>query len=223
MHAVGSHHAGVFVDGGHCAALLDSESAAERAGECTAVCTCCVAVDCSHADRSFYYVDRGAVLGFDRFGIAGHDRGARVAYRLALDHPGAVSRIAALDIIPTAEMWSTATAASAMSAYHWYMLAQPRPLPERLIGGDPHFFVKWTLSSWAGKGFDFDAEALADYITCFSDPACIHATCEDYRAGWTVDRVLDEADRGRRRIESPLLLIWGEDYGISRANPLETQ
>ena len=75
-----------------------------------------------------------------------------------------------------------------MKSYHWYMLAQPHPLPENLIGGDPDFFYRWTLRSWAGEGFTFDPEVLADYLHCFSDLASIHASCEDYRAGWTVDR-----------------------------------
>ena len=142
-------------------------------------------------------------LGFERFSVAGHDRGARVAYRLALDHPESVDRLAVLDIIPTAEVWAGVTAESAVVGYHWYLLAQPTPLPERLIGGDPEAFLRWTLSSWAGKGFVFDPDALADYIACFAEPACIHATCEDYRAGWTVDTGVR---RGRP---------WAEDRGAA--------
>jgi haloacetate dehalogenase len=161
-------------------------------------------------------------LGFDRFAVAGHDRGARVAYRLAFDHPHAVARAALLDIVPTAHMWAQAKAESAMGGYHWYMLAQPKPLPETLIGGDPEFFLRWTLKSWAGEGFEFDEKAMADYVASFADPASIHATCEDYRAGWTADRAADEADRGTRRIAAPLLVLWGEQYGIGKARPLET-
>lgn len=163
-----------------------------------------------------------AALGFDRFAVAGHDRGARVAYRLALDHPDRISRIALLDIIPTAEQWANANAKAAIGGYHWYMLAQPRPLPETLIGGDPGFFVRWTLGSWQGEGFAFDPASMADYVESFADPASIHATCEDYRAGWHVDRLHDEADRGSRRIAAPLLVLWGEDYPVAKADPIGT-
>ncbi len=160
-------------------------------------------------------------LGFSQFYVAGHDRGARVAYRLALDHPEAVRRLALLDILPTAEHWAKANAESAMQQYHWYMLAQERPLPETLIGGDPDFFYRWTLQSWAGKGFTFDPESLADYLACFSDKASIHASCEDYRAGWTVDREHDEADRNVCKIMAPTLLLWGEQYSVAKAGPLQ--
>ena len=161
-------------------------------------------------------------LGFERFAVAGHDRGARVAYRLALDHPGVVSRIAVLDVVPTGDIWAHANAQSAMRAYHWYMLAQPAPLPETLIAGDPDFFVRHTLADWAASGFAFDPASLEDYIACFRDPASIHASCEDYRAGWTCDRAADEADLGTRTIDAPLLVLWGRDYAVARARPVET-
>jgi haloacetate dehalogenase len=161
-------------------------------------------------------------LGHDRFAVAGHDRGARISYRLALDHPGAVTRLAVMDILPTAEMWGRANARSAMGAYHWYMLAQPAPLPETLIGADPAFFIRHTLQSWAAQGFQFDPTSLEDYVTCFSDAASIHGSCEDYRAGWTRDRALDEADRqAGRRVTAPVLLLWGEQYSVAKAGPLE--
>src|SRR6185436_8928041 len=160
-------------------------------------------------------------LGFDRFAIAGHDRGARVGYRLALDHPETVSALAVLDILPTADVWAGASAESAMRMYHWYFLAQPRPLPETLIGGDAEFFLRYTLASWAEKGFQFDAVSLADYTACFSDPACIHASCEDYRAGWSVDRAHDEADRGNKLIAAPLLAIWSDEFGLAKTQPLK--
>jgi haloacetate dehalogenase len=107
-----------------------------------------------------------------------------------------------------------------MKAYHWYFLAQPSPFPENLIGGDPDFFVHWTLRSWAAEGFRFDPESLEDYLTCFRDPACIRATCADYRAGWTSDREADERDRGARTISAPLLVIWGEQYGLAKLQPV---
>ena len=161
-------------------------------------------------------------LGFERFAVVGHDRGARVACRLALDHPETIERIAVLDVIPGAEMWATATAASAMKAYHWYMLAQPHPLPETMIAGDPEFYLRWKLRSWAAPGFVFDEESLADYVACFRLPSAIHGSCEDYRAGWGPDRADDEADRGKRRIEAPLLVLWGERNGLRAAKPVET-
>jgi haloacetate dehalogenase len=160
-------------------------------------------------------------LGFAQFAVAGHDRGGRVAYRLALDHPDAVTRIAVLDIIPTAEAWARAGADWAVRTYHWAMLAQPAPLPETLIGADPAFFCRWTLKSWAAPGFVFDPESLGDYVACFADPASLHATCEDYRAGWTVDRALDEADRGVCKIAAPLLALWGAGYGLVKTGPLD--
>jgi haloacetate dehalogenase len=161
-------------------------------------------------------------LGFDRFAVAGHDRGGRVAYRLALDHPDEVSHLAVFDIMPTAEMWASATAESAMQAYHWYMLAQPQPLPETLLAANAEFFLRWTLANWAAPGFSFDAECLADYLACFSNPASIHASCEDYRAGWTIDRANDEADRGNNLIKAPLLALWGAKGSIASRNAVET-
>jgi len=161
-------------------------------------------------------------LGFERFAVAGHDRGGRVAYRLALDHPAAVSALAVLDIIPTADVWARADAEGAMAMYHWFFLARPQPLPERLIEGDPEFFVRTTMASWAAAGFAFDAANMADYVACFADRATIHASCEDYRAGWGPDRAHDEADRGKKRIEAPLLAVWSEEFSVARAEPLKT-
>jgi len=162
-----------------------------------------------------------AALGFERFAVAGHDRGGRVAYRLALDHPQAVSAVAVLDIIPTADVWAGMTAEGAMAMYHWCLLARPYPLPESLIGGDAEWFVRTTMQSWAGEGFVFDPDSMADYVACFADPASIHATCEDYRAGWRVDRALDEADRGIRKITAPLLAIWSAGFGVARSEPIK--
>ena len=159
-------------------------------------------------------------LGYERFAIAGHDRGARVGYRLALDQPQVVSALAVLDILPTIDVWGGANADVAMRMYHWFFLAQPKPLPEMLIGGDPEVFLRYTLQSWADKGFAFDEANVDDYVACFSDPASIHATCEDYRAGWGPDRAYDEADRGTKKITAPLLVIWSEGYSVAKADPL---
>ena len=159
-------------------------------------------------------------LGFDRFAVAGHDRGGRVGYRLALDHPEVVSALAVLDVVPTADVWAATNAQAAMRMYHWYFLARPRPLPETLIGSHAEFYLRHTLASWAGRGFVFDAASVADYIACFSHPAAIHASCEDYRAGWTVDREHDEEDRGNKLVEAPLLIVWSEEFGVGRSEPL---
>lgn len=161
-------------------------------------------------------------LGFDRFAVAGHDRGGRVAYRLALDHPDAVRALVLLDILPTAEVWARASAERAMAMYHWYFLAQPQPLPETLIGGDPELFLRTVMRSWAGQGFIFEAASMVDYVACFRAPASIHASCEDYRAGWSVDRAHDEADRGVRKIAAPLFIVWSEEFSVARGEPLTT-
>jgi haloacetate dehalogenase len=153
-----------------------------------------------------------ATLGHQRFAVAGHDRGGRVAYRLALDHPDVVTKIATLDIVPTGEMWAGMDAARAMSVYHWMFLAQPEPLPETLISGAPDFYVDHKLASWSGDKSlrAFAPDALDAYRAAFRDPARVHATCEDYRAGATIDRALDEVDRAAgRKIAAPLLALWG--------------
>jgi haloacetate dehalogenase len=164
-------------------------------------------------------------LGFVRFRVVGHDRGARVAYRMALDHPGVVEKLVALDIIPTAEMWRGMNAARAMQTYHWTFLAQPAPMPEALLAKAPVEWLDHTLASWTKTKSlaAFDARALAHYRAFFGDPARIHACCEDYRAGATIDRALDEADLAAgRRIAAPTLALWG-DAGIpaAGATPLD--
>jgi haloacetate dehalogenase len=145
-------------------------------------------------------------LGFERFAVAGHDRGGRVAYRLALDHPDALTRLAVLDIVPTADMWRFAEGEGktfGLADWHWYFLAQPAPRPERVIGAAPGAYY------FAGDTSGFDPEALADYRTAVADPATIHAMCQDYRAGATIDDELDEADRtAGRRIACPVLALW---------------
>jgi haloacetate dehalogenase len=147
-------------------------------------------------------------LGFRRFGVAGHDRGARVAHRLALDHEARVTRLAVLDVVPTRYRFATVDSSVATKAYHWFFLIQPRGLPERLIGAQPEFFLRHTLDSWCATSGAIEAEAFAEYLRCFRDPACIHATCEDYRAAASLDLEHDEADAGRR-LRCPLLVIWG--------------
>ncbi len=164
-------------------------------------------------------------LGHDKFRIAGHDRGGRVAYRLALDHPELIERLAVLDIIPTGEMWRGMDAKRAMGVYHWMFLAQPEPLPEVLLSRAPREYIDLKLASWTGaKSLDcFGEAALNAYRAAFADPARIHATCEDYRAGATLDRAADEEDfAAGRKILAPMLALWG-DVGIpaAGASPLE--
>ncbi len=153
-----------------------------------------------------------AHFGFDQFAVVGHDRGARVAYRLALDHPERVSRLVLIDILPTYQMWSRMDAARAMQAYHWMFLAQPAPLPEVLIAGAPQLYLDHTLASWTKtKSLQgFDARALAHYRAAFAASGRIHACCEDYRAGATHDRMADEADlAARKTLDMPVLALWG--------------
>jgi haloacetate dehalogenase len=151
-------------------------------------------------------------LGHARFRLAGHDRGARVAYRLALDHPGRVERLAALDVIPTYAMWHGMDDKLAMKVWHWLFMAQPYPLPELLIGKAPTEYLERNIASWtkAGDLSAFDPRALAHYRAFFSDPSRIHATCEDYRAGRTTDLEVDSASRAAgEKIGCPMLTLWG--------------
>lgn len=152
-------------------------------------------------------------LGFDRFAVAGHDRGGRCAYRLALDHSERVVRLAVLDILPTSEHFRRADMRFGLGYWHWFFLAQPFDMPERIIGADPAaFFTRaWPRDS-AGTPRPphyFAAEAVDDYLRCYLNPATVHATCEDYRAGATFDFALDEADRAAgRKIGCPVLTLW---------------
>lgn len=158
-----------------------------------------------------------SALGHERFGLAGHDRGGRVGYRLCLDHPDRVERFAALDIIPTLDVWEQMDADAALGTYHWQFLAVPAPVPERLIGGAPEFYVEHLLARWAAPGSTLHPKAVNAYLTQFRRPEVIAATCEDYRAGATIDRALDLADReAGRRIACPVLVIWGRHYHASR-------
>jgi haloacetate dehalogenase len=151
-------------------------------------------------------------LGHEQFLVCGHDRGGRVAYRLALDEPSRVSRLAVLDIIPTFDMWHRLTPQLAMKTFHWTFLAQPAPWPERMIGADPIGWLEDKVGSWNGSGKTsiFAPEALAHYRAFFSEAARLHATCEDYRAGATYDLRADEADRAAgKTIACPTLALWG--------------
>jgi len=162
-------------------------------------------------------VDVMRTLGFARFGLAGHDRGGRVAHRLCLDHPHAVERAAVLDISPTRTMYGRTDQAFASAYYHWFFLIQPFDLPERLIGADPVYYLRKKIGGWAGGLTYFDPRALAEYERCFANPATIHATCEDYRAAAAIDLEHDAADiASGRRVTCPLLALWGERGVVNR-------
>lgn len=155
-------------------------------------------------------VEAMAALGFDRFHLAGHDRGGRVAYRLALDHPDRVIRLATLDIVPTLEQFERMGQTGGMGSFHWFFLAQPAPFPERMIGADPDYFARHMLETWCGTPGAFTEEAMAAYLTAFRDPETIRASCDDYRAGFGIDCDIDRADRAAgRRIDCPMLALWG--------------
>jgi len=149
-----------------------------------------------------------AELGFDRFMLAGHDRGGRVGHRLALDHPDRLLRLAVLDIVPTRTIFRATNQRIASDYYHWFFLSQPYDLPEHMIGSDPIYYLHKKFGAWSGRSKPFADEAIAEYERCFKDPAMIHASCEDYRAAASIDLEHDEADLDRR-IQCPVLALWG--------------
>lgn len=163
-------------------------------------------------------------LAIDRAMILGHDRGARVTYRLALDHPDRVSRIGIIEIAPTSDYWAAWGAEMALAAYHWTFLAQPAPLPERMINADPVAYIDWTLTGWtlAKSLAAFPPDALESYRAQARDPARIAAMCADYRAGATTDRQHDLANRAAvHRITAPLCFLWGKSgFPAKTGNPV---
>lgn len=159
-------------------------------------------------------------LGFERFSVAGHDRGARVAYRMALDHPERVAKLAVLDVIPTSDTLRRADATFAFGFWVWFFLAQPYDLPERFIGAAPHLLLDHMLDTWSAVPDTFPADVRAAYVRNFSEPETLHAICEEYRAALTLDRECDEADHGSRRIACPVLVLWSAEGGLQAYNPL---
>lgn len=156
-----------------------------------------------------------ASLGYDEFFVAGHDRGARVTHRMALDYPERVTRACVMDIAPTHYVFNNTDQHLATGYYHWFFLIQPDGLPERMINADPGYFVTEKLKRWSAPGAIFLDAAVAEYVRCFSQPETVHATCEDYRAGASIDLEHDQEDINRK-VQSPLLVLWGLNGFINR-------
>ena len=158
------------------------------------------------------------VLGHSRYGVAGHDRGGRVAHRLAMDHPEAVSRLCVLDIAPTLDMYGATDMAFARAYYHWFHLIQPAPLPETMIGGCAREYLHAKLGGWGSGGLaHIEPQALTEYERCFCTPEAIHGACEDYRAAAGIDLDHDRASReAGQRIACDLLVLWGERGVVQR-------
>ena len=155
-------------------------------------------------------------LGHERFFLAGHDRGGRVAHRLAVDHPEAVRALAVLDIAPTLAMYEQTSEAFARAYWHWFFLILPAPVPEKMIGADPLFLLRAKMAAGSAGMAPFAPQAWAEYERCFT-PGMIHSSCEDYRAAAAIDLVHDRADRDAgRRVRAPLLALWGAHGVVER-------
>jgi len=163
------------------------------------------------------------LLGFDRFRVLAHDRGARVAHRLADDHPETVSRIVLLDIAPTLAMYEQTSEGFARAYWHWFFLIQPAPLPERLIEADPAAYLRDVMGRRSAGLAPFDPRALAEYTRCLALRGSAHGLCEDYRAAAGIDLMHDRSDRDAgRMLQVPLLALWGEEGVVHRCfKPLD--
>lgn len=156
-------------------------------------------------------------LGVPQFTVAGHDRGGRVAHRLALDHPAKVRKLCVLDIAPTLDMYQATDFAFAKAYYHWFHLIQPAPLPETMINGDPVPYLHTKLAGWGGTLSAYTPEALQDYERCICNPATVHAMCEDYRASATIDLEHDRTSRASgNKVQCDLHVLWGERGVVHR-------
>ena len=159
-------------------------------------------------------VDVMCALGHENFFVCGHDRGGRVAHRLALDHAERVKKLMLIDISPTRTMYEQTNQAFARLYYHWFFLIQPHPLPETLIGADPVFYLRFSLGGWGSEGKSFiTPEAMEQYQRCFCTQEGIHAACEDYRAAATIDLGHDRIDE---KIACPVHVVWGEHGVVGR-------
>ena len=153
-------------------------------------------------------------LSVEAASVVGHDRGGRVAYRLALDHPDRIRKLVVLDIVPTSEMWEKMTAQAFISGYHWQFLAQPHGLPEYMVGLDPERYLRHTLDSWAKIENSFSTAAMDEYLRCFSKTSVIASCCADYRAGATSDWENDQLDKQmENKISCPVMTLWGQREG----------
>jgi haloacetate dehalogenase len=169
-------------------------------------------------DRAAELVELMARLGFERFAVVGHDRGGRVAYRMALDHPAAVARLAVLNIVPTVEQFERMAASTAIEYWPWFFLSQPPPFAERVVAASAELFVRHTLDAFAGA--PLAPEATEAYVAAFT-PAAIAGTCADFRAAFHFDRTLDAQDReAGRRIGCPVLVHWGAQEDAMSDGPL---
>jgi haloacetate dehalogenase len=157
-------------------------------------------------------VETMAALGHDRFAVAGHDRGARVSHRLLRDHPDKITRAASLDIVPTLYRFETIDQKAATGSWHWFFLIQGRGLPERLIGNDAEFFLRHMFGTLLRDQGAIEPAAWAEYLRCFKNPETIRATCDEYRAGASIDLVHDRADLSAK-VKAPLLILWGTQSG----------
>jgi haloacetate dehalogenase len=156
-------------------------------------------------------------FGFSEFDVLAHDRGARVAHRLALDHPKAVKRLVLLDIAPTLAMYEKTSNQFARSYWHWFFLIQPAPMPERLIEADPSAYVRDVLGRRSAGLAPFDARALAEYVRCIELPGAAHGLCEDYRASASIDLIHDQLDIDTKNfLHQPLLVLWGEQGVVNQ-------
>ena len=156
-------------------------------------------------------------LGFKSFMVAGHDRGARVTHRMCLDHPDRVQRAAILDIIPQHHLFNNINKNWATFSWHWFFNIQPAPMPEKLMGSDPDWFIEYKLTKTKQGVSFFGKEAMAEYKRCFRNPATVHAMCEDYRATATVDLAMDTEDfAAGKRITCPSLILWGANGSVGR-------
>jgi haloacetate dehalogenase len=166
-------------------------------------------------------VDVMATAGFERFSVAGHDRGGRVAYRMALDHPERVRGLTVLNVVPTLDQFERMAEQLSLDYYPWYLLAQPPPFAERLLGASAAYFIRHTMRSWAADPAAIDAEALERYVRVFT-PEAIAAWCSDYRAAFHLDRGIDAEDRvAGRRIGCPVLVHWGAEESAMSDGPLD--
>lgn len=158
-------------------------------------------------------------LGYIKFAAVGHDRGARVAHRMALDHPEKVTKLALLDIVPTSWAFVNVDKEMAIAAFNWFFLIQPDQLPERLIGAEPAFYLQWILDHWSDRRGAFAADAVAEYLRCF-DTEAIRAISEEYRASATIDLLHDEAGK-EHKVSCPTLILWSANSMWAQYDVLE--